>query len=560
MNTTRAETATVSLLLALVAAIVLGPHIRDGGFYIDDWSNASYRAFAEPPAIVDTARTIWDVLESRPLLALALATPHVLFGLNPALHLALAAFLAVLLSLLLHAVLRTLGWPLVHAAAVAALVLLFPWSDSTRLWATAGVNQLAVCAYLGGLLLAFRAISRPGSAALHAASIGLYLASVLLYEIAAAAIVASGVLYQRFGETRATRARWALDLVFVGTATLYAAAHTRRVGAADAGDLAEYVPRFARSIASVIGRAAVPVGPPELGVAALVLVLAIGAALAWSADPQIDERTELRRWVSIAAAAVPAIALAYVMFVPAAYWDATWPGLMNRVNLLGALPIVVLVHSAVMTAATLAAPKRRRTRVLLASTAVVLLALGYARLVTQDAARYREAAQRQEEVLLRLREATPKPPSGSTVYTFGHVNQVAPNVPVFSTTWDLRSAARLLWDDPTLMAYPTYRGTMFRCRLQRLEPAAPWPPYDLGGFGLDREHGAAYGHAVFVDVAAGTSVRIRSRAQCRRARRDFRPGPFLASEELTARQPADPLGRAARPRRPQPRHARRPRV
>jgi hypothetical protein len=68
---------------------------------------------------------------------------------------------------------------------MASLVLLFPWSDSNRLWAMASYNQLAVVFWLLGLLLALRGFRSTGRAAvlLHAGALLLYAAGIAVYEL-----------------------------------------------------------------------------------------------------------------------------------------------------------------------------------------------------------------------------------------------------------------------------------------------------------------------------------------------------------------------------------------
>jgi hypothetical protein len=90
------ELATLTIVLVGLAAFVFGAHVRHGSFYYADWSHASdYRFEGFGGLAVEYWR---DVIPGRPALAFLIPIPHALFGLDPGLHLALAAGLGVLAS------------------------------------------------------------------------------------------------------------------------------------------------------------------------------------------------------------------------------------------------------------------------------------------------------------------------------------------------------------------------------------------------------------------------------------------------------------------------------
>lgn len=147
------------------------------------------------------------------------------FGATLGPHLVLAVALGVAMSGCLYAVLRILRMPLLHAFAVATLVLVFPFSDSTRLWAMAGYNQLAVVLWLLGLLVALRGLTATGprGALLHAGATILYVLGILVYELVAGVVLLSVVAYGLHSlGSRSTRSRvllrWLVGLVASGAA------------------------------------------------------------------------------------------------------------------------------------------------------------------------------------------------------------------------------------------------------------------------------------------------------------------------------------------------------
>jgi hypothetical protein len=89
--------------------------------------------------------------------------------------------MVVLQGTCLYVLLRSLSVRARDAAAVAALALTFPFSDSLWLWGVLSLTSLAISAALIGLILAPRALRSSGrrALALHTASLALYVGSIL---------------------------------------------------------------------------------------------------------------------------------------------------------------------------------------------------------------------------------------------------------------------------------------------------------------------------------------------------------------------------------------------
>ena len=90
-------------------------------------------------------------------------------------------------------------------------------------------------------------------------------------------------------------------------------------------------------------------------------------------------------------------------------------------------------------------------------------------------------------------------------------------VPVFRHL-DLFGAARVVLDDPSVLAFPFYPRSGFDCGPGGLHPTR-------NGYGP--RFGAPYGRAVFVDVRSGHSEPIDGREECRSASHSFRPGGWV---------------------------------
>jgi hypothetical protein len=470
----------------LLAALVYGPQVANGGFYWDDWQNALNVRFTPHGGLLGALSFATDrpVFGYRPVLTGLLVVQYEALGLHKELFLAAAALFATSTAWALYAVMRTLGVAAREALVPAALLLVFPWADSTRMWNTASFDTLAVTLYLLGLLAALHALRR-GSRVLTVVSAALYLAACWTYEVLAVGVLASVAVYLLVAPRRAVLRRFALDAALTAVALGLVASGTTRTPLG-AGDQLAHAGTLASQSFGLLARALVPVGdvPGIVG----ALALAAGAAVA-----------ARRGMLPPIALGVLCVVAGYVMFVPAArYYEPLAPGTLNRMNVFAAVGFVILVCALVRAVSW--------GRVM-AAVLVAVIAVGWVVRVRDDQAGWQRSAEVQANVLGVVRETVPHPPRGATIYTFNSPSFVAPNVPAFSLPFDLRAAVRLDYDDDSLAAYPVRGLDVIRCLRHSLHP--------LGGT-YGTKHGARYGEAWFVDVRERTAVRIDSRAQCRR--------------------------------------------
>jgi hypothetical protein len=498
----RRELALAALGLTLLGAAVFGPQVANGGFYWDDWANAANVAFSREPGLfgaLDQA-TERPVFGYRPVLTTMLVLEYEALGLEKPLFLAAAVLFGISTAWALYLLLRTLGLEPREALPPAALLLVFPWTDSTRMWNTASFDTLAVTFYLLGLVVAVRALrSPPGRrrALVTAGSLALYLAAAWTYEIVAIAVLASVAVYLLVAPRRDALRRLALDAVVVGVALGVVAAGTTRTPLGLA-DQVEHALTIAGQAFSMLARALVPAGEPPGIVGAVVLAAIVGAALA-------SRRPELRRWLAAAGLGALGVAAGWALFIPAAsYYEPLAPGTTNRMNVLAAAGFAVLVYALVRLASGLVAGSHAAT---VSALLLIAIGAGYVVQVRDDQEGWQRSDEVQDEVLAAVRAALPDPPEGATVYTFNAAGFVAPGIPAFSLSFDLRAAVRLEYDDPSLFAYPIRGLDVIRCLGDSLHPVG-------GTYGP--VHGAGYGEAWFVNVRRRAAVRIDDAAQCRR--------------------------------------------
>lgn len=518
------EIALVTGILALAGALIYGPHVVDGGFTIDDWSHAA--TAAHPPDNI--LQHYWTFTSNRPILVGYVPLTHWLFGPHPGLHNAWSIVLAVAMAVALYAVLRRVSLRPLQAWAIALLVLLFPWSDSTRFWATASHISLSIAVGLAGILLALRGLDardsghRRASFGFHAGAVILYAISVLTYEIAGVALLFAGALYLTHGSWSTIRLRWAVDVAVILPCLAWTVLRADRERPSLAA-MIDHADAIADTGASIIASATVPFGNPNrqavLVALGLLFVIAILVRLLRSQDDAL--RHSLNRWLAVGLSGLMIIAAGWVLYVPAdPYYLPGQPGVGNRVNALAAVGIVIVIYAALallMTLLTAKLTQQRTSITIAASTALaMLLAVGYADRTRDDQRAWAYAATASDQVLDATTHLIEKPVPGGIIYTFGQAGSERPGITIFSYVWDLHGAIRLTYDDPTLAAYPILEGTAIDCGPDRVTPVGP---------GFTELQGTTYGSAYFVDVPTQHAQRIDSHQACEAAQTQFRPGP-----------------------------------
>jgi MFS family permease len=512
----RAQLLAAAVMLVTAGVLLYGPYVLHGGFYGDDWSVASeerLRGFSASLSIEHGATG------GRPLSTFFQPLSFLFFGLHPALHLAAAVALGIATSLAVFAVLRMFSMPPLDAGAIALLSLLFPWSDSVRLWnAGAMVYSPSMCFFLVGLLVALYGLRLRGAKAVaaHGVTVGLYMCSVLTYEAAAAVAAIAGLSYIRRAPPRVARRCWFSDVVAVAAALSYE--YIATVGVRGVGSPAQRlgdVRRFVRESAQVLASAVFPTGSSWL-LRGLVL-LGVGAVLALGirARRRVDA-TAIRYWLWVALASGVAIAAAYFMFIGSYHYPAASGG-GNRINVVAGFAYCALAYATIAITARLIA--RGRTAATLTLAAAAAIAVGYAVRLLHDESSWTRAWHLQHVLLASIDHHLLTLPRHSTLITFGFAAEVSPGVPIFDESWDLKGAARLQRRDWSLSAYPAWHGVDVQCHRTSVT---------LEGPGTYSTFTIPYGRLYFLDEPTGAHAVIATTGECLRALKTFRPGPYFS--------------------------------
>jgi len=523
------EAALAVFGLALLGGLAFGPLVLHGGFHFDDWSNGADTLF--PPAGTNEFKHLSETTLFRPVLIAYVPLTYLVFGLHEWLHLAWSIALGITVSSLLYAVLRLLDLPRLHAAFIAALVLIFPWFDGIRYWPTGAQVSLSLTFMLTGLVLALIGLRRK-SLKWHFGAAAFYLTSILTYEIALPVIAMLGVLYVGRVGWRDGRIRWGIDIVTAIVGGLWVGTHTERIKSGISGDIS-HLGEIIDGGSEIMGRTVVPLGGPHttLGLALLSAVFASGVAVYFLGPRPSKPHSEwdLRNWLLLGAGGFAVAVLGWVILIPADpyYTPQIW-GVSNRINGLAGIGLVILVYAAIGVIADLAARAIRgrpsTTSLAICITLALLLTGCYLSVIRRHNGIWNAAYEAEATAINRIQERYPTLPHGTTLFVSGYPAYQTLGVPILSSSWDVRGMVQDTYEDGTLNAQPVLEGLVIDCRPDVVGLAGvngvTAPPYS-----------APYGMARLFDLASGKSARPLTRRECLSVAAEYKPGPTVLSYE-----------------------------
>jgi hypothetical protein len=524
------RSAVLVLALAVIGALVYGPHAVDGGFLGDSWTLRAWYQLYPHGDFFGTVGHFLDLntMQTRPLNAVYRTVLNYLFGGDMGSWFVWQIAANVAMAGLLYLLLRRLSLPSLDAALVAVLVLLFPAALSLRFWMAVSHAPVAISFAILGFLAVFAAFEAEGrrSKLLHTLGLLLFLSSLLLYEIALPVMLASVLLYRFRVPWRTAARRWALDLVVL----LPVALLVTRSEASDAqaqSNALSHLWKIVEQAPKLLGDRLLPLAGADW--VAVVAIAALAGAATWglrSGSWPDDARSALRRYLLLVAAGFVVIGLGYAIYVPGInYYEPTMPGIADRVNAVPGFGWVFVLYGSIGILATLLLGRRQGRLVPLGAAvgSLVLVAL-WLPLIATESRHYVKGFEEGQRVLGMVRTALPDPPPHSTIWTFGQPVEIAPGIPVFGNTWDMTYSVQLMYGDPTLSSYVGFPGTYIECLATKLVPGGntSYPTADPPG---SSAYASRYGTVYFVDTVNGQFERIDSRGQCLQALRSFRNSP-----------------------------------
>lgn len=516
-DATLRELVVTLVVFGLTSVVVLWPHLRYGGAYLDDWWLAAYATFPGSIPHDNGFEAILDYAGGRPGAVLVWLGAFSLAGAQLWVLRAVTIGLGVLAAVALHAALRALGLPAFLALGSASLALLSPAADSARFWPTLAASQVAILLYLVGLVLAVRAFRAGAPPSLHVWSCAAYVGSVLVTETMAPTIVVSLLAYLLVTRPGHALRRSAIDVaIATGGALLALALMPPRRSVAGPSDLLSRAGELIHDGLALGGA----LGNPFFGlhtVVALTIVMAAGSACAIHSR-RGGERTP-KALVALGVSTIY-VAAAYSIYMVGAPTGAPLTpisgGPENRINVVAALPLAVAVVASLWVIATAAGTLSRRPRVGNALLVVLVLTTlgGYVRVLRADQAVWVTAAHHQREVVdliradVRARDGDVaflvhgELPAVRRTVDLGRIGRVT-NVPVFTTWWESIGATRLVFDNARTEAYVA-SSAQFLCGVGH------------GHYvGFDRvQTSISFERLVFVDMSNGTTEPARDRTGC----------------------------------------------
>jgi hypothetical protein len=521
------ELAVALAGLGCVALLALAPRIQHGGFNLDDWSNASNALNPPGPA------NFWHAVSAfatftlyRPVLVIYVPLTYFVFGMHMHYHLAWAAVLSILAATMFYGVLRTLDVPWIHAALISALTIVFPWSDSTRLWATAGLVDLSVVFMFAGVLIALQGLRRR-SWRWHALAVLFYLLSILTYELTLPLVVCVGALYCFRAGWQAARWRWLADLVVAVVAGLWVWANTVKTTSGISGDLS-HLGEIVKGGGTLVGRAGYPLGSPETTVVlvAIAAVLYLGFCAHLGFPDRFETRPgwSLRGWLALTTGGLLLAALGWVMLIPAnPYYTPSVVAEVNRVNGLAAFGLVLAVYGSLGIVSSLICQAGVRGRFVATAMTVLLgavLLVSYTHVLRRHIQLWDAAYEAEAVAINKTKQEFPHLPPGATVFAGSYPAYQAPGVPILSSTWDYLGMLRMEYHDSSLSGYPILSWLHLACRTESVV--------------LEREGTleatGPYGAARLLNLATGAHSAPKNQAQCKRVVGQYVPGPPYLSE------------------------------
>ncbi len=521
-------------LFGAVAFLVFGSHAHDGGWVGDSWLTRSWYSTYPHGSFFDTVGHFLDLnsMAARPANAVYRVALNEWLGGDMSAWFAWQALSCICMCLALYALMRELGIAFWDAAAISLLVLVFPASVSLWLWSAVAHASVAIALGSVGFILALRAFRAHGRRRwlLHAASLLLFVLSVLLYEVCLPVFLASLLIYALRAPRRQAVRRWALDcLVLVPIAlgvTGSTEAHSQDLAGtiSHAGAMAAQLPTF------VFGKLLPFASARPLALILLAAVYACGAVVLRRLPGANPVRGRLRFLFALTGAGLLLVVLGYLIYFPGLdYYLPLGSGVGDRVNAVAGIGWVLALYALLAMVATRVGAALRPPPVYAGlATAALALALGLSWLapIAAESRAYVAAYREGNRVLEVVRKAVPAPAPGTAIWTFGQPVEISYGVPVFANYWNMTGAVALMYHDHRVRSFVGLPGTTFVCGadglMPRQNPEYAAPPADkLGRFG------SRYGRTYFVDTVSGQFTNLKTRRQCLEARDAFILSPQL---------------------------------
>jgi hypothetical protein len=511
------------------------PPIFREGFYLDDWATlAGFNDHSSHGWLSLFRLCVTGDSTVRPGACAYHVTMYWLFGAHTSMYHLVSAITLFVTALLLFVLLRSCRFSAWTAAATAALFIVFPGSDATRLWPEGNNLAWALLLYLAAVLVALAALQLQGrrAAVLHGLATMMFLLVLLTYDGMIPAVAMTGVFYYLARRDRAALGRGTADLLLAAGFGIWRAKFAD-ISQAQQLTVTRSLGQLEAREAQVLGGAwntvktlFLPGGPAGIAVAAMGLIVIVTAVLI-----RPDVRRTIGGWIAVAAGSAAFAAVSVSAYVTAvAYYTPAPDSLVNRMNIVAAAAYClgfVAVLAAFATAVEALTPRRfAQRRVVAISVAGILAAV-----VLVDQYDYSRGDQRsyalswtaQTKALRGIRRAVaPLAGTPEAILAFGEPLNEQRGIPVFAASWDLRGAIDATTSINPYLASPFFPS--WGCGVTGVIGwnGTVWEPY--------HQWWALYHHWLpiwFVDATTARAIHVTSAASCRMALRQMTPLPYF---------------------------------
>jgi hypothetical protein len=436
-------TLLAALVLAVLSVAIWGRTVANLGLYYDDWALLAQFDDARSKSPVDLWNACRDFEPNgRPGGCVYHPLAYLVTGAKVRGYHLLSLFYIWISSLVLLVLLRQcrMSWAL--ALGVAALWIVYPGSDSTRLWPTAAGAQLILTLYMVAVLLGIAALRRTGwrSIAFHAAAVVIFTGLVLTYEIVIPLIAVTGVLYWLALPGRAALVHGAVDFAVAVAFYVFrtwitpVSADSNIVVERKAGEIPGRVLDLLngtwQSWQDLFAPGSAGAGVAILG-AGTVAVALFGFR---------ESRRRILLWLALALLGVAAAGVAVVAYLPANDLYVPRPDtLFNRLNV-SAAPAYCLIFVALLGAlfTSIRAIAGRVAAVAIVAALVGAVVSWQLEMGSRSQAAWQEAWNQETRAAAGIGGALAHAPPDASVVSFGHPLWERGFIPVFTSSWDLR--------------------------------------------------------------------------------------------------------------------------
>ena len=518
-----APDVAAAIAFLLLALAIYGRYATKGGWYYDDWRFYAQMRDAHGGFFAELHTCARSIAGGRTLACIYHAGEYRLFGAHrTGYQFASIAFLAFDATLF-YAIVRQARLARPWAFLAGAALVLFPASDSARLWDVASLGQYVMALVLAAILVALSALRRRGPAAivLHLLSAALAVLAMATYEIALPLAALGGAAYYFCYRDRRALRRWSLDIGLVLLFLIY------RVAVAPVSSASGFLVH--RNASQTVNRVKTLLGgawstwrsvyvPGHLGTIALVALAIVAAVLfrfSTGEFPTSARRCLIQAAIGVALSAAGALVYltANDLYVPEVY------STFNRLNVPGSFGYVAVAVAVLgLTYEVLRAVRLPRP----AAACVVLLMVAASAVhqlgISSEHIRSWETSwDDQRQALAGYRVALRGAPRTAEIIGFDTPIWELGFVPVFASGWDLRGAIDYETSVNPPVAYPML-PTLVCGSPGVVEGGALIAPYNQPGEPL-----------YFASPTRRIIVRVATKEICERLIREWGRPPFWGS-------------------------------